>query len=192
MPIDLKPEATDPATAPPAPVQRGSESGAPSRRRSATPASRGAVDWERLAVLYGRWALGAAFLSGIMSRFGLWGRGVGYGNFANFLRYTAEVNSFMPAFTIPFLGWAATVLEFAFGVLLIAGLWPRRVALGSAALLALFGLAMAASFGVKEPLDYSVFSASAAAALLAFHARAPSGSHQNDRDSEPRSIGRCP
>jgi len=36
-----------------------------------------------------------------------------------------------------------------------------------AALLALFGVAMAISFGPKEPLDYSVFSACAAALLLA-------------------------
>jgi hypothetical protein len=46
---------------------------------------------------------------------------------------------------------------------------PEPVALGSALLLALFGIAMAISFGVKSPLDYSVFSASAAAALLALH-----------------------
>jgi hypothetical protein len=40
---------------------------------------------------------------------------------------------------------------------------------GSAALLALFGFAMAISFGLKSPLDYSVFSASAGAVLLALY-----------------------
>lgn len=50
---------------------------------------------------------------------------------------------------------------------MIVGLRPRLVAFGSAALLALFGTAMAISFGIKSPLDYSVFSASAAALLLA-------------------------
>ena len=65
------------------------------------------LDWPRLAILYTRFALGAAFLSGIASRFGLYSKN-GYGNFANFMQYTAEVNSFMPAFTIPFLAWAAT------------------------------------------------------------------------------------
>ena len=64
---------------------------------------------QSIAVFYTRIALGAAFLSGIASRFGLYGRNEGYGNFANFLHYTAQVNSFMPAITIPFLGWAATV-----------------------------------------------------------------------------------
>jgi putative oxidoreductase len=126
---------------------------------------------ERLAVLFARLALGAAFLSGIASRFGLWGTGVGYGSFANFERYTAQVNSFMPASTIPFLAWSATVAELLLGLALVAGLWPRWTALASAALLALFGIAMAISFGIKSPLDYSVFSASAAALLLALHAQ---------------------
>jgi uncharacterized membrane protein YphA (DoxX/SURF4 family) len=122
---------------------------------------------ERVAVLYARLALGASFLDGIADRFGLYhGRNVGYGNFQGFLNYTAKVNSFMPASTIPFLGWSATFFEFTFGVLLILGLWTRWVALGSAALLLLFGTAMAISFGIKSPLDYSVFSASACSLLL--------------------------
>jgi hypothetical protein len=37
--------------------------------------------------------------------------------------------------------------------------------------LALFGLAMTISMGIKSPLDYSVFSASAGAMLLALYAR---------------------
>ena len=124
------------------------------------------MNLERWTARYARWALGAAFLSGIASRFGLWGEGVGYGTFANFVQYTAEVNAFMPAFTIPFLAWAATVTELGLGVALVVGLWPRWTALGSAALLALFGLAMTISQGLKSPLDYSVFSASACALLL--------------------------
>jgi putative oxidoreductase len=123
----------------------------------------------RWGILYLRIALGAAFLSGIASRFGLYGRNVGYGNFDGFMRYTAQVNSFMPSFTIPFLAWAATLAEFVLGLALILGIWPRGVALGSAALLALFGIAMAISFGIKSPLDYSVFSASAGALVLALY-----------------------
>jgi putative oxidoreductase len=124
---------------------------------------------KRWALVYTRIALGAAFLSGIASRFGLYGKDVGYGNFENFVRYTAQVNSFMPASTIPFLAWAATVTELVFGVGLILGLWTRWVALGSAVLLLLFGVAMAISFGISSPLDYSVFSASGAALLLAVY-----------------------
>ena len=124
----------------------------------------------RWGMIYLRTALGAAFLSGIADRFGLYrGRNVGYGNFDGFMRYTAQVNSFMPAFTIPFLAWAATLAEFGLGLALILGVWPRWVALGSAVLLALFGAAMAISFGIKSPLDYSVFSASAGALVLALY-----------------------
>ena len=133
-----------------------------------------------LAVLYARLALGAAFLSAVADRFGMWGAAGGWGNFATFTAYTARVNSFMPAATIPFLAWAATIAEITLGVaLLISGLlgivsarpaeWMRWVALASASLLALFGTAMALSLGIKRPLDYSVFSASACALLLAVY-----------------------
>ena len=125
-------------------------------------------DWSRRAALYARVTLGAAFLSGIADRFGLYrGRNVGYGNFSGFVQYTAKVNSFMPPSTIPFLAWAATIAELFFGIALILGIWRVWVALGSAALLILFGTAMAISFGIKSPLDYSVFSASSAALLVA-------------------------
>jgi putative oxidoreductase len=134
------------------------------------------VNWERAGVLYARIALGAAFLSGIADRFGLyWGRNVGYGDFAGFVRYTAKVNSFMPSATIPFLAWAATVAELSLGLALVLGLWPRWAALGSALLLAIFGTAMAISFGIKSPMDYSVFSASAGAVLLALYQSRESG-----------------
>jgi putative oxidoreductase len=118
------------------------------------------------AVRYARLALGAAFLSAVASRLGLWGDN----DFAAFERYTAQVNSFMPAATIPFLARTATVLESLLGVALIAGVGLRSVALASATLLALFGTAMAISFGPKSPLDYSVFTASACAVLLGFTA----------------------
>jgi putative oxidoreductase len=121
----------------------------------------------KAALIYARIALGLAFLNGIAERFGWYGKDVGYGNYANFVKYTAQVNAFMPAWSIPFLAGAATVAELVLGVLLIAGVWKRWVALGSAALLAIFGTAMAISFGPWSPLDYSVFSASAVALLLA-------------------------
>ena len=130
------------------------------------------IDWRNLAFLYARATLGIAFLSGIADRFGLWrGRYVGYGSFAGFVRYTAQVNSFMPASSIPFLAWSATIAELVLGILLLIGVWLRWTALASALLLILFGTAMAISFGPKSPLDYSVFSASGAAILLALNER---------------------
>jgi len=126
---------------------------------------------ERFGFLYARLALGAALLSAVASRFGLWDGKVDLAHFEKFTRYTAEVNSFMPAFTIPFLAWAATAAELSLGVALLAGVRLRSVALGSALLLALFGTAMALSLGIKSPLDYSVFSASGGALLLALGQR---------------------
>lgn len=125
--------------------------------------------WEQAGVLYARTALGAAFLSAVSGRFGLWDRTLDLKHFANFLEYAAEVNSFMPKSTIPYIAWTATICETSLGVLLISGLWPRWVSLGSAILLAMFGTAMAISFGLKSPMDYSVFSASGAAVLLTLH-----------------------
>jgi len=128
------------------------------------------ANWERAGLLYARFALGAAFLSAVASRFGLWDKTLDLKHFANFIEYTAEVNSFLPRAVIPCLAVVATVCETSLGILLIMGLWPRWVSLASAALLALFGTAMAISFGLKSPMDYSVFSASGAAVLLALDA----------------------
>ena len=125
------------------------------------------IKWERFALLYARFALGAAFLSAVAARFGIWGQNTGPDSFKHFMEYTAEVNSFMPAFIIPFLAWAVTIVETFLGVTLVLGIWVRFVAPAAAGLLALFGTAMAISFGIKSPLDYSVFSASAGALLVA-------------------------
>lgn len=116
---------------------------------------------------YASLALGAAFLSAVASRFGLWAGRPWDTAFTGFIAYTAEVNAFMPAWSIPFLAWSATLAETVCGTLLVLGLLTEWAAAASAVLLALFGTAMALSQGVKSPLDYSVFSASAAAVLLA-------------------------
>jgi uncharacterized membrane protein YphA (DoxX/SURF4 family) len=126
---------------------------------------------DRAGVVYARIALGCTFLSAVVSRFGLWDRTLDMQHFARFIQYTGEVNSFMPRAIVPFLAWAATICETTFGVLLILGLWLRWIALGSAVLLAMFGTAMAISFGPKAPMDYSVFADVGAALLLAICAR---------------------
>ncbi len=137
---------------------------------------------ERLGPVYARVALGAAFLSAVAGRFGIWDGDPGLSRFPGFVQYTAEVNAFMPAVTIPLLAWAATAAETSLGIALIAGVQVRLAALASAALLALFGTAMAVSLGPKSPLDYSVFSASAGALLLALHEwRAPGGPREMRR-----------
>lgn len=112
-----------------------------------------------------RLALSATFLSAVASRLGLWGaRSSGW---KGFLEYTAQTCSWAPAGWIPFLAIAATTLEVVLALLLFVGYQTTWAALGSAALTFLFALSMAWSFGLKEPLDYSVFVFSAAALLLA-------------------------
>lgn len=127
-------------------------------------------NWERAGVLYARFALGSAFLSAVAGRFGLWDGTLDVKHFSSFLEYAGEVLAFMPKATVPYLAWAATVCELSLGILLIVGLWPRWVSLASAALLAMFGTSMAISQGLKSPMDYSVYSASGAAVLLALRA----------------------
>lgn len=127
------------------------------------------ADLERWAARYARAAVGAAFLSAVAGRFGLWSGRFNWDNFARFIDRTAELNPFMPASTMPFVAWAATIVETSLGVALIAGVSVRWAAFASALLLAWFGTAMAATAGLKSPLDYSVFSASSAALLLALH-----------------------
>jgi putative oxidoreductase len=120
---------------------------------------------ERFAPVYARIALGSAFLSAVAARFGLW-RDRGPHPFAQFIQYTAEVNSFLPASFAPTLAIAATIAETSLGILLLAGFKPRWTGIAAAILLALFGTAMSISGGIKSAFDASVFSASAAALLL--------------------------
>ncbi len=119
------------------------------------------------AKIYLRLALATAYLSSVASRFGLWGAGVGWGNFENFLKYTAKINPFLPISFIPSVGWTATIAETLFGVLLIIGFRIRETAFLSGIMLILFGIGMAIGLNFKEPLDYSVYTASAASFLLA-------------------------
>lgn len=145
---------------------------------------------KRFAPLYARIALGSAFLSAVAARFGLW-RDRGPHPFAQFISYTAEVNSFLPPSFAPFLAVAATIAETTLGIALLAGIKPRWSGIASAILLALFGTAMSISGGIKSALDASVFSASAAAMLLAHanctarSAEEPTNGHEGQRREVP-------
>lgn len=118
-----------------------------------------------------RLALGISFLSAVADRFGLWGSfgqpNVSWGDFSHFVAYTGKLNWFMPSAAIPALAWAATCVETLLGVALVLGAFTRIAALLSGWLLLLFALSMTFALGLKAPLDFSVFSASAAAFLLA-------------------------
>ena len=122
--------------------------------------------------LFARFALGASFLSAVADRFGLWGpygaKNVSWGTFAHFVEYTGAVTSLFPSSLTVSFAWAATVGETLFGILLITGFKVRITSALSGLLLLSFAIGMATGLGIKPPLDYSVFSAAAAAFLLAF------------------------
>ena len=111
-----------------------------------------------------RVALAAGFLSAVASRLGF--LGIHSSGWTSYLSYVKQVNSFAPAASIPILAVGSTILETSFAILLLVGYKIRLAAIGSSFLALLFALAMSISFGVKEPLDYSVFAFSGAAFLL--------------------------
>ena len=118
-----------------------------------------------------RIALAAAFLSAVADRFGIWGangtHGVSWGDWSHFVAYTGKLLWFLPSALVNPAAWVATIAEAGLAIALLTGLRSRIVALASAALLASFALTMTVALGIKAPLDYSVFTAAAAALLLA-------------------------
>jgi len=127
----------------------------------------------RSLALYLRVALGVTFLSAVADRFGLWGppgsAGVAWGEFDNFLAYTASLVPVLPLGGVTVLGWLVTVAEVGLGVALLLGFKVRVAAGGSGVLLLAFALGMMVGDGLKAPFDASVFSASAGALLLYIH-----------------------
>jgi len=112
-----------------------------------------------------RLALASGFLSAVASRLGLLGKKSS--GWANFLDYTSQVNSFLPKSFIPTIAVTSTLLETGLGILLLIGFKTKYAGYGASVLTLLFAFAMTYSFGIKEPLDYSVFAFSAGAFLLA-------------------------
>lgn len=127
--------------------------------------------------LYLRLALGAGFLSAVADRLGWWGSpgtpNVAWGNFQNFLSYTAKLNPWFPRVWIPAIGWTATICEACFGMMLIIGYRTRWAALLSGLLALAFAIGMVCGVGVHAPLNYSVFVVSAGSFLLAGVKRYP-------------------
>jgi len=129
--------------------------------------------------LFLRLALGVSFFSAVADRFGLWGMfgqpNVSWGNFPRFVAYTGKLNWFLPETLIPAVAIIATFAEALLGVCLVIGWQTRTAALLSGILLILFGITMTMALGVKEPLNYSVFSAAGGAFLLATCTEFPFG-----------------
>lgn len=123
------------------------------------------------AMHFARVALAAAYLSAVADRLGLWGQkgapGVDWGSPNAFAANVALLNPWLPQAAVPPVAWGVTGAEVVLALLLITGLFPRWTAIASGVLLLIFALAMAAVLGIKFPLNYSVFTASACSFLLA-------------------------
>ncbi len=117
-----------------------------------------------------RYALAITFLSAVADRFGIWGppgaQNVAWGNYANFVNYTTILTPWSPKALVPIVGGIATFFEIILAIALIIGFRIKYTSLASAILLLTFALSMTFTLGIKAPLDYSVFSASAAAFFL--------------------------
>lgn len=119
-----------------------------------------------------RYALGITFLTPVLDRLGLLGQpGVGnieWGNWENFINYTATL---MPIFDRPMvnvMGAIATIAELVISLCLIAGFKTRYAALGASLITLTFIVFMTLSVGIQKPINYGVFTASAAGFLLSF------------------------
>ncbi|TLF81087.1 DoxX family membrane protein [Nocardia cyriacigeorgica] len=123
------------------------------------------------ATLFARLALGVGFLSAVADRFGLWGRpgtnNVAWGTFDAFTAYVDDLAPYLPDLLIDITAWASTAAELALGLALLLGLALHWTALAGFATLLAFGGSMFFFSGPESALNASVFSAAAAAALLA-------------------------
>ncbi|WP_339704305.1 DoxX family protein [Algoriphagus aquimarinus] len=114
--------------------------------------------------LFLRLAISLSFLSAVADRFGMWPAEISvWGNWQNFVDYTAVINPWMPASLIPMLAVIATITEIVFGLFLLIGFKREVFAKLSGLLMLIFALSMTFSAGIKSGFDYSVFTASAAA-----------------------------
>ncbi|UGT57481.1 MauE/DoxX family redox-associated membrane protein [Nocardia asteroides] len=130
------------------------------------------------ATLFTRAALGAGFLSAVADRFGLWGDpgtgNVAWGDFTSFTAYVGDLAPYLPDPLVEVTAWAATGVEIVLGLALVFGVLLRWTGIAGFATLVAFGGSMFFFSGFETPLNASVFSAAAAAALLAL---SPPSSH---------------
>ena len=129
-----------------------------------------AKEWTWISLVL-RVLLGLDFGLAVSDRFGVFGAyghpGVSWGDFGHFIAYTRQVNSFLPATFAPALAVAATIVEIALAVTLIAGIRVRFACYSASFLLLTYAAAMTASFGFTSQLYYAVTELCAGAWLLA-------------------------
>lgn len=130
-----------------------------------------AQDSSHVASAFLRWGLGAGLISAVADRLGYWGppgtASVSWGNFHNFLLYTAKLNPWCPTAFIPILGELVTIAEAGLGLLLLLGFLTRIAGLLTGFLAMTFAVAMVFVLGMHPVLTYEVVVFSAASFLLA-------------------------
>jgi putative oxidoreductase len=124
-----------------------------------------------LAQLYLRLALGSGFFIIGLDRLGAWGpygkSWVSWGDWKHFSAYAHELMHFLPYGLAETLAVLATFVEVTAGPLLILGCFTRWTAITTCGLTLCFAIAMSITNGIISPINYSVFTASAASLLLA-------------------------
>jgi uncharacterized membrane protein YphA (DoxX/SURF4 family) len=117
-----------------------------------------------------RFALGITFLTPVSDRLGLLGpAGTGnveWGNWDNFISYTTTLMPFLDRPMVNVMGGIATVFELLIGVLLIIGFKTKYAAIAGSLLTLTFIVFMTLFVGIQKPINFGVFTATAASFLL--------------------------
>ncbi|HEV9036121.1 MAG TPA: DoxX family protein [Puia sp.] len=125
----------------------------------------------QIAQLYLRLAAGIGFFVLGLDRLGAWGPygkpWVSWGDWKHFSIRAHELMSFLPYNVAETFAMIATFVEVTGGFLLVIGLFTKQAALACSALTLCFSIAMAITDGITSPMNYSVFTVSAACLLLA-------------------------
>jgi len=122
------------------------------------------IELRQIAKLFLRLTIVASMLSSVADRFGIWAKELCmWGDMDKFVAYTQSLIPYIPANAVPVLAWTATVLEVLLPLCLLVGLKLKWTASLSGLMILVFAIAMATSVGIKAPLNYSAFTASAAA-----------------------------
>lgn len=119
-----------------------------------------------------RYALGITFLTPVADRLGILGApGTGnieWGNWSNFIDYTTTLMPIFERSMVNVLGSMATIGELLVGICLIIGFKTKYAAIGASLITLTFIIFMTLSVGIQKPVNYGVFTASAAGFLLSF------------------------
>ena len=122
------------------------------------------IELRQIAKLFLRLTVAASMLSSVADRFGIWAKELCmWGDMDKFVAYTQSLIPYIPVNAVPVLAWTATVLEVLLPLCLLVGLKLKWTASLSGLMILVFAIAMATSVGIKAPLNYSAFTASAAA-----------------------------